>query len=61
MIISFLIGFVLAYLISRIFMKAALHSSVIAIGFGAAFYASPLHEGNIILVITLTVLFSFIT
>jgi hypothetical protein len=60
MILSFLIGFGLAYIISFLFMKAALHTSVIATGFGAAFYAIPLHEGKIILIVILTVLFSFI-
>lgn len=60
MLLSFLIGIGLGYLISKIFMKAALNISVLATGFGAAFYAEFLHEGKIYMIVVFTIIFSFI-
>ena len=60
MLLSFLIGIGLGYLISIIFMKVAINISVLATGFGAAFYADFLHEGKIYMIVVFTIIFSFI-
>lgn len=60
MLLYFLIGIGIVYLISKIFMKTALNISVLATGFGSAYYAESLHEGKTYMIITFTIIFAFL-